>query len=122
VNHWVSAEGPRDVCTACGEKVPNAAELEAPVIITGQCKGAPPVRIAPDRPELALVVCTRCAHGAPYFDAAYLAIEIPCGRSGWCMRCRKFIGDVYSVVPARPPAQDLVQALVDAAGALVGGA
>lgn len=121
MNHWVSADGPSDVCMACGESVPNVGQAEPPVIITGQCKGAAPIRVKGD---LVLVVCTKCAHGPPYFDAAYLDVTfgdagIRAGRPGWCQKCRKFIGDVYSVVPARPPAADLVQAFVDAAGALV---
>ena len=112
-NHWVSAKGPIDVCMACGETVPNIGVVEPPILITGACKGAAPIWF---EGELVLVVCTKCAHGAPYFDASYLPIRISAGRPGWCQRCKKFIGDVYSVVPARPPVQTLVQAFVDAIG------
>lgn len=120
MNHWVSAKGPRDACMACVEPVHNLSE-HAPTLITGNCKGAPPVLIAPGRPDVAIVVCRRCADKAPYLGHSDLAIEIALGRPGWCSLCFRFIGDKYVVVPARPPAEDVVQAFVDAVAAIGGG-
>jgi hypothetical protein len=118
MNHWVSAKGPKDVCMACGEPVHNIHE-QAPVLITGDCKGAAPISSTSDGSELALAVCRRCADKPPYLGHSDLAIEIPLGRPGWCALCHRFMGESYVVVPARPPAQDLVQAFVDAAAAMV---
>jgi hypothetical protein len=119
MNHWISTKGSHDVCMACGETVPNVGQAEPPVIITGTCKGARPIRMAPDSRDVAIVVCRRCGDNAPYLGHSDLEIEVIVGRPGWCTQCHRFMGDKYVVVPARPPVQDLVQAYVDAAGAIM---
>jgi hypothetical protein len=116
MNHWISAKGPPDVCMACGEKVPNAGGTTPPLAITGECPGVPRTRA--DR--LVLVVCRRCADRPPYFGKADLDIVLDMGRGGWCVLCRRWMGDDYVTLPKRAPATELVQAFVDAVAAIGG--
>ena len=110
-NHWVSGRGPFDRCAACGERVDNASE-SGPVLVTGNCRPLFPVP-----PDVA-VVCEKCCAAPPFFGIEEPGYRMVANRlrlltPGWCMVCRKFIGDDFRLVPRVSVAAQLVQAFID---------